>query len=64
MKCVFKLRDLQMFGRKLNIYMSNFHPLNVVGCASETQLQVAENSNMITWRAKGQLSAEENSKCS
>ena len=25
--------------------MSNFHPLEVVGCGSETQLQVGENLN-------------------
>ena len=33
-----------MFGLKLNKY-DNFHPLEVVGRASETQLQVGENSN-------------------
>ena len=35
-----------MFGHKLNkIYMSNFHPLEVVGRGSETQLQVDEKIN-------------------
>ena len=28
--------------------MSNFHPLEVVGRGSETQLQVGENSNYLT----------------
>ena len=32
-----------MFGPKLNQYMSNFHPLEVVDRGSETQLQVGEN---------------------
>ena len=36
---------LQMFGLKLNKYMSNFHPLEVVGRGSETQLQVGEKLN-------------------
>ena len=31
--------------------MSNSHPLEVVG--SETQLQVGENLNKITWRFEG-----------
>ena len=35
-----------MFGLKLN--MSNFHPLEVVGRGSETQLHVGENLNKIT----------------
>ena len=30
--------------------MSNFHPLEVVGRGSETQLQVGENSHYISWR--------------
>ena len=30
--------------------MSNFHPLEVVGSDSETQLQVGENLNKITWK--------------
>ena len=32
----FKDHDLQMFGFKLNKYMSNFRPLEVVGRGSET----------------------------
>ena len=53
MKCVFKLQDLQMFSLKLNKFENvwsqikknviNFHPLEVVGRGSETQLQVGEN---------------------
>ena len=46
----------------LNVWMSgvklentaNFHPLEVVGRGSETQLQVGENLNKIPWRVKGQ----------
>ena len=41
-----------MFGLKLK-YMSNFHLLEVVDHGSETQFQVGENSNEITWRVKG-----------
>ena len=39
-----------MFGLKLNMLtnMSNFHPLEVMGRGSETQLQVGENVNEIT----------------
>ena len=33
--------------------MINFHLLEVVGRGSETQLQVGENSNYITWCYKG-----------
>ena len=33
--------------------MSNFHPLEVVGRGSETQLQLGEDLNSITWREKG-----------
>ena len=36
-----KYQDLQMFGIKL--IMSNFHPLEVVACGSETQLQAGGN---------------------
>ena len=36
---------LQMFGLKLNKYMSNFHLLEVVGRDSETRRQVGENLN-------------------
>ena len=32
--------------------MSNFHPLEVVGRGSETQLQVGENLNKMTEREK------------
>ena len=39
----FKHQYLQMLGLKLNEYMDNFHPLEVVGRGSETQLQVGEN---------------------
>ena len=41
MKWVFKHQDFKMFGLKL--YKYSFHPLEVVGRGSETQLQVAEN---------------------
>ena len=40
---VFKNQDLQVSGPKLNKYLSNFHPLEVMGRGSETQLQVGEN---------------------
>ena len=30
------------------IFVSNFHPLEVVGRGSETQLQVGENLNKLT----------------
>ena len=43
---MFKHQDLQMLGIK-------FHPLEIVVCGSETQLQVGENFNKITWRVKG-----------
>ena len=35
--------------------MSNFHPCEVVGRVSETQLQVGEKLNWITYRVKGKL---------
>ena len=38
-----------MFGLK---NMSNFHPLEVVGRGSETQLHVGENLNYISYRSK------------
>ena len=41
---MFKDQDLQMFGLKLN-KMHNFHPLEVVGRGSGTQLQLGENLN-------------------
>ena len=34
--------------------MINFHSLEVVGRGSEPQIQVGENLNYITWRAKSQ----------
>ena len=36
-----------MFGLKLNKYMSNFQPLDVVDRRSETQYQVVENLNKL-----------------
>ena len=48
MQSVFKHQYLHMFGIKLNIYMSNFDQLEVVGRCSETQLQVSGNLNKIT----------------
>ena len=33
--------------------MSHFHPLEVVGRGSETQLQGGENLNLILQRSKG-----------
>ena len=33
--------------------MSNFHPLEVVGRGSETQIQVGENFNKLTQHDKG-----------
>ena len=35
--------------------MSYFHPLEVVGRGSETQIQVSENVNKLTQRDKGQI---------
>ena len=32
--------------------MSNFQSLEVVGCCSETQVQVGENSDKLTWHDK------------
>ena len=43
MRCVFKHEDLKIFGLKLKKNTSNFYSLEVVGRASETQLQVGEN---------------------
>ena len=37
------------------IKQSNFHPLEVVGRGSETQLQVGENFNKISRWLKGQV---------
>ena len=39
---MFKHQDVQMFGLKLNKYMSSFRPLEVVGRGRETQLQVGK----------------------
>ena len=50
---MFKHQHFQMFDLELNIHMSNFHPLEVVGRGSETQLHVGENLNCITQREKG-----------
>ena len=44
MKSVFKHQDLQENGLKFNNII-NFHPLEVVGRGSETQLQVGEKLN-------------------
>ena len=44
---MFKLQDLQMFRLKLNKYIGYFHPLEVVGRGSETQLQVGEDLNYL-----------------
>ena len=46
---MFKHQDFQMFRLKLDkCVMCNFHPLEVVDRASETQLQMGENLNDIT----------------
>ena len=46
--------NIRIFLRlKLNRYANNFHPLEVAGRGSETQLQVGENLNGITWRVNG-----------
>ena len=42
-----KHQDLQIIVLKLNKYMCNFQPLEVVDHSSETQLQVAENINKL-----------------
>ena len=36
-----------MLGLKLKTNMSNFHPLEIVGRGSETQLQAGENLNYL-----------------
>ena len=43
---VLKHEDLQMVRLKLNKY-EYFHPIEVVGRGSETQLQVGENLNYL-----------------
>ena len=45
MERVCKHQDSQIFGLKLDIISSIFHPIKVVGRGSETQLQVGENLN-------------------
>ena len=40
---MFKDQDSQIFCLKLNKYMSNFYPLEVVDRGSETQSDVVEN---------------------
>ena len=40
---------LQMFGSRSNTYGS-FLPIQVVGCSSETQLQLGENLSYLIWR--------------
>ena len=42
---MFKQQDLQMVANLTNI--SHFHPLDVVGRGTETQLQVDENFNYL-----------------
>ena len=44
-KCAFKMLDLHIFLFKLQKKLSNFHPLEVVGRGSETQLQEGANFN-------------------
>ena len=41
-----------MFGHKYKTNMSNYHPVEIVGRDRETQLQVGENFNSITYRVK------------
>ena len=40
--------------------MGHFHPLEVVGRGSETQLQVRENSNYLIWRCEGSTEVTNN----
>ena len=53
MKGVSKHQDLQIFVLKSNKYVCDFQLLEVVCRGSETQLQVAENFNKLTWQDKG-----------
>ena len=48
---MFKHQDLQI-GSQLK-HTSNFHSLEAVGGSSETQLQVGEKLNKITFNFKG-----------
>ena len=43
--------------------MSNFHPLEVVGRGSETQLQVGENLNKLTLALIDQINVIGNEMC-
>ena len=43
--CMFTQKELQVFGPKLDKYMSIFHPLEVVDRDSEPQLQADEKNN-------------------
>ena len=43
-----KHQNLQIFGLKLNKYMSNIYPLEVVGRGSETQIHVGKNVYKLT----------------
>ena len=47
-KCVFKHQDFQCL--KLKQISVIFHPIEVVDRGGETQLQVGENLNKLTWR--------------
>ena len=49
MSIQYTCNDLQMFSPKFLANVNNFHPLEVVGRGSETQLQVGENLNKTTW---------------
>ena len=49
---MFKNQDVQILVSNLT-NTSNLHPLEVVGRGSATQLQVGENLNWITSRARG-----------
>ena len=53
MKRVFKHQNLQVLGLKSNTYLSYFHPLEVVGRGSETQLLVCEEFKYLTSTARG-----------
>ena len=48
---MFKHQDLRIVDLKLN-KLSNFHPLEVLGLGSGTQLQVGENINKLLWQDK------------
>ena len=48
-------QDLKIFDLQgcISSNLNKFHSLEVVEPVSETQLQVSENSNEISWRSKG-----------